>query len=175
MPRPNNVKLIVGLFSNDVLALAKAEKILARIFGKVDFESAALDFEHTDYYREEMGDNLKRKFLSFKNLIHLKGIHKVKLKTNAVEKRFSKSGKRTINIDPGYIDLCKLVLFSTKDYSHRVYLDKGIFAEVTLYYKDKGFNSWPWTYPDYKTKAHLDIFNSIRNIYKDKLKTGHIC
>jgi len=162
---PHKVKLIVGLLSNDVEAIKIAEAGLVRAFGRTDFESALLDFTHSDYYLEEMGGGLKRKFLSFKEPFNLKGICKVKLKTNLLEKKLMKSGRRKVNIDPGYLDLAKLVLFSTKDYTHRIYLDKGIFAETTLFYKDKKFNAWPWTYPDYKSEAYINIFNSIRELY----------
>ena len=162
---PHKVRLIVGLLSNNVEIIKKAEAMLARAFGRIDFESAILDFTHSGYYAKEMGDNLKRKFLSCQKLFDLKDIYKVKLKTNALERKFLKTGKRSINIDPGYIDLAKLVLFSTKDYIHRIYLNKGIFAEVTLFYKAKRFNAWPWTYPDYKSEAYIDIFNSIRELY----------
>lgn len=162
---PHKVKLIVGLLSNDAEAVRKAEAMLAGAFGRIDLESAVLDFTHSDYYAKEMGRSLKRKFLSFQKLLDLKDIYKVKLKTNMLEKRLLKSGRRSVNIDPGYLDLAKLVLFSTKDYTHRVYLNKGIFAEATLFYKDKRFNAWPWTYPDYKSEAYADIFNSIRELY----------
>jgi len=164
--RPNKVKLIAALLSNDVGVFLKVVEILEKVYGRVDFASGILDFAHTDYYKEEMGDNLKRQFLSFEKLLDLKNIYDVKLRTNSIEDRFLSSGKRTINIDPGYLDLAKLVLFSTKDYSHRIYLDKGIFAESTLFYKDKTFTPWPWTYPDYATKDYIDIFNSIRDTYK---------
>jgi len=162
---PHKVKLITGLLYNDTEALGKAEAMLARKFGGIDFASAVLDFTHSDYYAEEMGGGLKRKFLGFRKLLGLKDIYKVKLSTNALEKRLSKNGRRSVNIDPGYLDLAKLVLFSTKDYTHRVYLNEGIFAEVTLFYRDRKFNPWPWTYPDYKSEAYIDIFNSIRELY----------
>jgi len=165
--RPHKVKLVTGLLSNDIEALERVKKILQRIFGRIDFESALLDFSHTDYYKEELGDNLKRKFLSFERPRDPGAIYKVKIRTNLIEKRFLRGGKRTINIDPGYLDLSKLVLFSTKDYSHRIYLNKGIFAENTLFYKDKSYNPWPWTYPDYKTAEYIDMFNSIRQTHKN--------
>lgn len=164
---PHKVKLIIGLLSGDTALMEKTKKLLIRAFGSTDLESGVLDFTHSSYYNEEMGGGLKRRFLSFKRLIPLKDICNIKLKTNALEKKFSKNDSRTINIDPGYLDLAKLVLLSTKDYTHRIYLDKGIFAEVTLFYKDKTFNAWPWTYPDYKSKEYLDLFNSIRGLYKD--------
>ncbi len=167
--RAHKVNLIVGLLSSDINALAGARDSLYRLFGPTDLESPVTDFTHTDYYEAEMGPGLKRQFLSFKKLFSLNGLDKAKLKTNNLEKKFSKSGKRTVNIDPGYLDLAKLVLFSTKDYSHRIYLNKGIFAEITLFYKGKSFTFWPWTYPDYRTDAYIELFNGIRDTYKAKL------
>ena len=164
---PEKVKLIAALISNDTVLFDKIKSILEKRFlNKVDFESPVLDFTHTDYYNDEMGLGLKRKFLSFKKTAPLKNIEKVKLLTNEIEGLNSFAGKRRINIDPGYLDLSKLVLFSTKDYSHRIHVGNGIFAEVTLFYKDKNFTAWPWTYPDYKTEAYISIFNTIRDIYK---------
>lgn len=163
--RPHKVKLIVGMLSNDIEAMDRAEDMLAGAFGKTDFESGLLDFTHSDYYTKEMGSGLKRKFLSYRRLLELKNIYKVKLRTNMLERKLMRAGRRSVNIDPGYLDLAKLVLFSTKDYIHRIYLNGGIFAETTLFYKDKKFNAWPWTYPDYASDAYLNIFNSIRGLY----------
>jgi hypothetical protein len=161
------VKLIAGLISNDEKLFAKIRLLMERrLRNSVDFESGKIDFNYTDYYNAEMGSGLKRKFLSFKRLVRLENIAKIKLLTNDIEKLFTSDGKRTINIDPGYIDMAKLVLFSTKDYSHRVHAGKGIFAEVALHYKDKCFNFWPWTYPDYKSDEYAQIFGKIRDIYK---------
>jgi hypothetical protein len=152
-----------------MLACEKAKKMLNRSFGGIDYESGTLNFQFTDYYTNEMGDNLKRKFLSFGRLACLDDIYRVKLRTNTMEARLSMSGKRTVNIDPGYLDLSKLVLFTTKDYSHRIHIKKGIYAESTLFFRDKTYNAWPWTYPDYKTTTYLDIFHSIRQIYKNQI------
>jgi len=168
--RPEKVKLIAGLLFNDADKYLAAKKALARRFGRIDFESAPLDFAHTSYYDKEMGGRLKRAFLSFERLIGLENACAVKIRTNTLERRYSATGKRAVNIDPGYLDLSKLVLFSTKDYSHRVYLGKGIFAEVTLFYKDDEFNPWPWTYPDYKSRDYLNIFQSIRQTYKRQIR-----
>lgn len=163
----HKVKLIVGLLSNDIATITKASTALARIFGRTDLESGILDFTHSDYYRKEMGSGLKRRFLSFQKLLNLKDIYKVKLKTNRLEKKFLNGGNRRVNIDPGYLDHAKLVLFSTKDYTHRIHLNKGVYAEVTLFYKDGRFNAWPWTYPDYRSDDYIAIFNSIRELYAD--------
>ena len=161
------VKLIVGLISNDDALLGKiGAKLENKLKNKIDFESGVMGFDYTDYYNKEMGGSLKRKFLGFKKLVRLERIAKVKLLTNDIEKRFCTSGKRAVNIDPGYVDMAKLVLLSTKDYSHRVHIGNGIFAEVTLHYKNKRFESWPWTYPDYKSEEYARIFGIIRDIYR---------
>ena len=166
---PEKVNLVIGLIFNDIEQCRRVIKNLVKKFGRIDFESDTLGFNKTDYYKEEMGGPLKRKFLSFKYTIDLKDIYKIKLDTNLLEKRFSKSGRRTVNIDPGYLNLSKLVLFSTKDYFHRIYLNKGIYAEVTLFYRDKTFSPLAWTYPDYKSGSYINIFNSVRQIYKEKI------
>ena len=164
---PEKVKLIVGLISNDEALFDKIGcRLEKRLKNKIDFKSDVIDFTYTNYYDEEMGSGLKRKFLSFKRLVRLETIAKVKLLTNDIEKKFLVNGKRTVNIDPGYMDMAKLVLLSTKDYSHRVHIGNGIFAEVTLHYKDKRFDFWPWTYPDYKSEEYTRIFGIIRNIYR---------
>ena len=163
---PDKVKLIIGLLFVDIEKYHAVKNRLTRLFGRIDFASELLDFTHTSYYTAEMGPGIKRVFLSFKRLFDLKNICSVKIKTNHIENKYSKAGRRTINIDPGYLDLAKLVLFSTKDYTHRIYLDKGIYAEATLFYKDNGFKAWPWTYPDYKSAEYMNIFESIRRLYK---------
>jgi hypothetical protein len=164
------VKLIVGFIFKKADILNKAKAILERRFGEIDFESKTLNFSHTDYYEEELGKNLKRIFISFKKLISPEHLSKIKILTNKIEQRLASGQKRLINIDPGYLEFSKLILATTKDFRHRIYLDSGIFAEVTLFYENKSFRPWEWTYPDYKTKKYAEIFNKIRQIYAAGIK-----
>lgn len=159
------VKLFIGFIFNNEEIYLKTRHILERKFGQSDFESPILPFNHTRYYEKEFGINLKRKFLSFKKLILPEKLTQIKIITNKIEKVLSDQGRRQINIDPGTLTLSKVILASRKDYKHRIYLAKGIYAEVTLYYQDKSFQSWEWTYPDYKSPAYIQIFNTIRKIY----------
>lgn len=163
------VKLIVGFIFKDDASLELVLRLLTRRFGKIDFDSSDIAFIHTDYYRDEFGCGLKRRFVSFKRLILPEKLPQIKLITNSIEKKLSKAGKRCVNIDPGYLNSAKLVLATTKDFVHRLYLSRGIYAEVTLFYKDKTFNSWPWTYPDYRTTEYIGIFNKIRSLYLSQL------
>jgi len=166
----NPVKLVVGFIFKDLQAFNQAKLLLVRRFGKIDFVSPELPFNRTDYYREEFGDGLSRIFLSFRKLIRLEQIAGIKILTNNIERKLSSQNKRRVNIDPGYLDLAKLVLASTKDYVHRIYLDKGIYAETTLFYQGKSFQSWQWTYPDFRTSEYIDIFNQIREMYAEQTK-----
>lgn len=170
------VKLIAGIIfreTND--ASSEAEKELETVFSGIDSRTDKLKFDlsvtgntptgFTDYYCEEMGRNLLRYWISFREPLELEKIHLVKLKTIEIESHFSLEGKRRINIDPGYVSGSKLVLFSTKDYSHRMYIADGINAEITLIYEHGKFNTLKWTYPDYKTEMALNFFTKARERY----------
>lgn len=163
---PLPVKLIMAIFTGHGELFSEVEAELEKKYGEIDFKGEIFDFGHTDYYQQEMGLNLKKKFISFKNLIKAEQLGLIKISTNKLESKYAKGSKRRINIDPGYIDNSKLVLASTKNYYHRIYLGKGIYAEVTLFFKGKSFQPLPWTYPDYKTDTSMDIFNGIREIYR---------
>jgi len=164
------VKLIVGFIFSDQSILKKAKVYLVRKYGKIDFTSQVLSFALTDYYEEEFGKSLNREFIAFKKLIDPASLAKVKIFTNKLEEKLSLGAKRLINIDPGYLDLAKLVLATTKDFRHRIYLDKGIFAEITLFFQGKSFTSWEWSYPDYRANAYLEIFNQIRERYIQEIR-----
>lgn len=164
------VKLIAGFIFKDEGGFLKARSLLERRFGNIDFESPMLGFTHTHYYANEFGSGLKRKFVSFEKLIQPQGLSKIKAMTNTIEAKLSIGRKRLVNIDPGYLDLAKLILASTKNYRHRIYLNRGIFAEIALFYQDKTFKAWEWTYPDYKADESILLFNRIREIYGAQVK-----
>lgn len=163
------VKLIIGFIFNNEIVLKKAEVLVSKKFGPIDFHSQIIDFSHTDYYNKEFGENLKRKFISFKCRVSPEKIYKVKLITNNIEHRLSRDGKRMVNIDPGYITLSKMILLTTKDYGHRVYLKKGIYAESTLKFHKDTYQAWETTYPDYRSNSYIEIFNGIRDLHKKQL------
>ncbi len=166
----NGVKLVIGLFGGELSLIEKAKENLERKFGKVDYESSPLAFTKTDYYQTEMGKNLKRKFYAFKSLVSPELLPDIKVFTNHLERKLAgRAGNRRVNIDPGYLSLAKFVLATTKDYSHRLYLKQGIYAEVTLSFKDGSFRAREWTYPDYCQKEFIEIFNQIRKVYKGQV------
>jgi len=167
---PEPVKLFAGLIGNELPLIEAAQAALERRLGPIDFESGILDFNLTAYYSKEMGAGLKRKFVTFEKLIRVEKAAEVKILTNKIEEKFSTKHGRRVNIDPGYICLGKLVLLTTKDYYHRIYITKGIYAEVTLYYKDKSFRPFEWSYPDYKSENYIEFFNNARGKYFTQLR-----
>jgi hypothetical protein len=170
-PDPHPVKLFIGMLSQDAALFDQLKDELMKIFGPVDMESPVWNWEHTDYYSKEMGTGLKRQFVFFKDLTDPGMISDIKLKTIEFEKQFKNeiSGRR-INLDPGYLDSAKIVLVSTKDFSHRIYLGNGIYGEVTLIYSGKNYQILPFTYPDFRTSEYLDVFREAREKYKQQIK-----
>jgi len=163
------VKLIVAMLANKIALLETAEELLAKKFGAIDYNSRVLEFNVTDYYRDEMGDNLLRKFISFKQLVPPSRLREIKLYTNRLEKRFINNNSRDINLDPGYINEGKVVLVSTKDSLQRLYLGRGIYGEVTLYLKGGEYQDLVWTYPDYKSLEYKSVFGEIRALFRKQI------
>ena len=147
----------------------KAVEVLKGLFGPVDYQANPFPFKFTEYYNKEMGNPLYKRFISFKRIVNPDSLVEIKLHCINVEKKFLAGEKRKINIDPGYINMAKLVLFTTKDFSHRIYMGKGIYAEVTLRYIKGEFKELEWTYPDYKDKSNKQSLIDIRNIYKSQI------
>jgi uncharacterized protein DUF4416 len=171
---PRRAKLIVGLLSSDADLFDAARRSLEDHFGPTDHQSAQWPFSHTDFYLAEMGDDIQRTFLSFAELISVERLAELKRLTNEIEKRFcTKLGRpdslRPINIDPGYVGLTKLVLATTKDASHRIYIQAGIYAEVTLRFVSGAWETSPWTYPDFADTIYHEFFSMARNRLKQQL------
>jgi hypothetical protein len=167
---PPPAMLFTGLIYNDSKIAESAKERLTAEFGGLYEESSIIPFDFTDYYNREMGEGLKRSFICFKRLINVDKLSEIKLKTNDIESDFADqlTGNRKINIDPGYITADKVVLATTKDYSHRPYLRDGIYAELTYRFIKKSFTTLDWTYPDYRTEEIIALFNRWRNMYLDE-------
>ena len=166
---PKPVKLFVGILSSDNTLLEEVEYLLAKRLGKVDIKSEIFPFDFTDYYKKEMGTNISRQFLCFKELINPEELSDIKVWTNELENEIKCNRKsdvaRPINLDPGYLAHCNLILASAKDYYHRIHLQNGIYAEVTLFYQHEVFKNLPWTYPDFQTEEYKNFFLKVRTLY----------
>ena len=166
---PDKVKLITGIIYKDEELLEIVLKKLSGIYGKIDLRLESFSFIYTDYYKEELGDNLKKMYISFVDFIDSERLPEIKIRTNKIENEYLKNNLRRINIDPGYITPAKLVLATTKNYSHRIHLAKGIFGDIHLNVDKGKFKPNPWTYPDYKEDFVLEFFGKVRKIYLESL------
>ena len=174
-PRPAEaVKLLMSIIYADDAVLKLPLEILSDHYGDIDFISEQMPFHYTAYYAEEMSSSLVRRFIFFDTLIPPESLPDVKIFTNDIETKFSVDGNRRVNIDPGYISKAHLILATGKGYTHRPYLRDGIYADLTLIYRDKAFQTLPWTYPDYAEKTLTDMFISIRSKYLMQLKSKNI-
>ena len=165
------VKAIIGVLTAEPSILPNVYQELTDQFGTIDYRSELLPFTSTNYYEAEMGKGLQRQFISFENLIDAGTLAGKKLWTNEIEQAFAEkvTSRRRVNLDVGYVCMAKLVLASTKDHAHRIYLRDGIYAEITLRFYRKTFQPWEWTYPDYRSPTYIAIFNQIRTIYREQL------
>lgn len=167
---PDHVKFISSLFSPEKEFIDTVIKELEDIFGPVDWVSPELLFDRTKYYVKEMGWPLYRRFISFENLAHPDQLVPLKLKTNAIEKQYTIDGNRKINIDPGYLSPERLILATGKNFTHRVYLSQGIYADLTLIFQKGQFRTFDWTYPDYAAPETIGFLSELRKRYMKELR-----
>lgn len=172
------VKLICGMISSSKELFDSALVPLTRRLGAVDLVSEVMDFDFTHYYDEEMGSPLFRRFVSFEQLTSPDALVEAKEATNGIERSFvsdrsadgSNGPTRPINLDPGYAETSKLVLASMKNFSHRIYLDRGVYAEVTLIYHKDHWKSLAWTFPDFASGRYHPFLSGVRDRLCEQLR-----
>jgi hypothetical protein len=162
---PALAKLVTGMFMRRRELFGQAAVELVASFGDVDIVSSWMPFDYTRYYRKEMGEPLYRRMIVFSRLIGQDELSAVKLETNALEDRFRRQNNRQINIDPGYLLRERFVLASGKNFSHRIYIGRGIYADLTLIYRHGKFETLPWTYPDYADTPMTSFLSHVRAKY----------
>jgi hypothetical protein len=157
------------LFQNEKDLLKTLDELTAHI-GTIKEQRPVTPFLHTNYYEKEMGTDLMRTFVLFAGLIERERLSEMKLVTNNIERTFVANGKRLVNIDPGYIALEHVILATTKGFAHRVYIRDGIYADLTLMYRNGSYRPLEWTYPDYAEAQTISLFHQWREHYKKVLK-----
>ena len=168
-PPEESILFVAILYSNNDLA-DRVLSILGGKYGDVLIESPEYPWDHSDYYDEEIGSPIFRRFIFYRKPFDPLTLPDVKLETNAIEHEYSVNGKRLVNIDPGYLMSSRVVLASAKDYSHRIYLGKGIYGELSLYYQGRSYQPLPYTYQDYKSDTAVEMFGKARKEFKKIVK-----
>ena len=175
---PQPVKLIVAMLSKAESLFTWAEDKMQELWGAIDLQSEVMPFDYTDYYAKQMGAPLRRKFISFEELIDPGALAGIKHRSNTLETELAEAPAgqalqvvRPINLDPGYLEPSKLVLASTKNYAHRIYIGASMYAEATLHYHKGRWQGWPYTYPDYAGGDYDDFFNRTRAKLMEQLSS----
>jgi len=168
--------LLLAAFSRYEAALAWARDRASETWGLPALESPAFEFTETDYYRPTMGTGLRKIFFTFPQPFDPAELAGVKLRTNRWEAEYAQAAghaePRPLNLDPGYLTLAKLVLASTKDFAHRIYLDRGIYAEITLHYTRGRWQHHQWTFADYRREDYQEFFSRCREWLHEKERAG---
>lgn len=173
---PSPVLLLMAVISRDAMAQAWAREWAISEFGPVCLESEPFDFIETQYYRSTMGAELKKTFLAFQHLVAPDVLPRAKLLTNAAEveyaAKYDSEVPRPLNLDPGLISESKLILASTKDHAHRLYLGQGIYGELTLQFRHRAWQPCDWTYPDYRREDFHRFFSACREFLRSARTDG---
>lgn len=169
------VQLFFAIMATTPERIATCEEKLAARYGTVAMRDEAYAFDPlTDYYAREFGVGLVKRLVAMERLMAPEALVDVKLDTNALEAEMSggQTAPRVVNVDPGYLNHSKVVLASTKDHYHRIYIGRGIFEEITLTYRrnEGGFLPFEWTYPDYRQQARREFLGSVRERYAERIR-----
>jgi len=162
---PEPVKLIAGILVTNIPLLRETHDALMAAYGPLDAASEPYQWTESSYYSAEMGAEIWRQFVSFGICIEPGALTAIKLRTNALEARWQRATGRCVNLDPGYLSATKLVLASTKDAAHRIYLSEGVYAEATLRFENGIWQPYAYTYRDYASVSACEFFTRVRARY----------
>ncbi len=170
---PKYVLPLVAVFSRYESALEWARRQTSEVWGEVALASDVFSFTETDYYTAQMGGDLHKCFFAFERLMNPDVLPDLKVCSNSWEAEYGATHDhpedRPLNLDPGYLTEAKLILATTKDRDHRIYLSHGIYAEVTLSFTGGRWRHRDWTYPDYHRAEYHSFFDRCREYYRRRL------
>ncbi len=167
------VKLICGIIASKERTILRVEERLTQTYGNIDRASPLFSFDFTDYYEEQMGKDLKRKFLSFGDLIVPERLSAIKLEANRLEQEIQQefhTKHRVVNIDPGYLTTASLIMATAKNFAHRIPLEGGIYAHLEFLFGRNEVRFLDWTYPDFRNEGYKEFFLEARRTYLSQLK-----
>ncbi len=173
---PDKVKLIYNFFYREYDFLKEALSRLTLAHGHIEARLEPIPFQHTTYYEQEMGGSLMKSMASFASLVDRNTLIAVKHEAERIERELAEShgtpDERPVNIDPGLLMPEKFVLSTAKNFPQRIYLDRGVYAELTLIYRHGRFEALPWTYTDYLESPVLRFLEKARHRLLDQLRSS---
>ncbi|HND53739.1 MAG TPA: DUF4416 family protein [Pirellulaceae bacterium] len=165
--------LFVAHFSRHEAALEWSRRRIESAWGEIVLASPLLDFSETRFYERTMGTGIRKQLLAIAGLRDQGDLPKWKLEAIGWEDEYRAAHDwpepRPLNIDPGYVTEAKLVLGTTKDRDHRIYLSQGIYAETTVYHQHGGWKVREWTYPDYRRPDYHQFLDRCREYLRGLL------
>jgi hypothetical protein len=162
--------LVVSAIYREERRFEEAVPRVEAAVGPVRVVGEPFPFDRTDYYGKEMGTPLYRRFLAAGRPVPRNALAAIKVSMESVEAGLAECGRRTVNLDPGLLTPESFILATGKNYSHRVYLGEGVFADLTLVYRHGEYRSLPWTYPDYASEG---VRSLLRELRREHLAGGH--
>jgi len=147
---------------------------LEEVWGSVEYQSQFYPFDQTDYYQEEMGGSLQRQLIAFAELRSPEELAASKVKCVEIEESFASLGKRTVNLDIGYLDHNKIVLASVKGLGQKIYLSQGIYADLVARYGHGRYQPFEWTFPDFKAGQYDADLAIMRQRYLEQVKAQRL-
>lgn len=171
---PQFVLPFLAVFSSSSQAIEWGVQRASEAWGSVALRSPSFRFEETDYYHQSMGSPLTKVLVVFERLFDPAELSLRKRESNRWEDEYHARSPlpvaRPLNLDPGYLTEAKLVLATTKDRDHRIYLSHGIYAECTLTYHGGTWRGDRWTYPDYLRDDYRSFLTEARRYYRKRLR-----
>ncbi len=161
--------LFFGVFGCSRDYLDAARLLIEDSYGPIDPQGVSEVFEFPDAasYKASMGTGLSRQFFVCEKRVEQDCLVVAKHRAIEMERSIRQQRpaevERPVNIDPGIINDCRIILASTKDYSHRIYRGEGIWEEITLMYRDGAYRSLPWTYRDFNNPGYHAFFEAFRD------------
>jgi len=144
---------LVSAIYSDKKNLPLLEMEIKEKWGRIILSSVSYPFR-VEYYQREMGERLWRKFYLTEGLYLINALVEMKLWAYGFEVYTSRGGRRSVNIDPGLLFTPSLIIATFKPYSHRVPLEKGVYAHLELEFSRGKPRALPWTYPDFASGAY---------------------
>lgn len=169
---PTEAALVISVIYRREERFDEAAGRMANVWGEPERVHGPFPFDRTRYYRREMGEPLVRRFLVFRHLVARDTLPDIKIAAETIEREFAVDGRRTVNIDPGMLTEENFILATGKNFSHRVYLGNGVFADLTLMFREGEYRALPWTYPDYATDEIRTFLREVRETYRRAIRRG---
>jgi hypothetical protein len=169
---PAPVLRMCSCLTGDRGLLPAVERKLVHAFGEVALKSPAFPFDGSDYYREELGDPIERFWYCFAALCGAELLPDVRRTTGRIEASFAADGKRRVNLDPGYLDLGKLVLASLKQAPDKIYMGRGVWAHTCLRYRFGELTAPDHSFADFRDGRFNGFMLEARKLYKTLLRNA---